>query len=186
MMNERMRLFFKRLRRAPWVAVALVFLAISWGWDRLSAVAAAIVKQIPFESLKRKLQHFMEKLPPYPTLVVFLIPWAAHELMKLGALWLFDKKLWTLGAATYALADIVGLTLCAYIFDTNREKLLSISWFNRCYLWLIAAKDWALTQVAPIKARLDAALAEARRDGRPHGFISRLRILWRHIRHRKA
>lgn len=171
-----------RSRHIVWIAVALIFLGVSWLWRHLHPIVAAILAFIPLEGFKRAVRRFMETLPPYPTLIVFLIPAVAHELMKAGAFWLFAVHQWLAGVIVYIAADVIGIALCAFIFEANRDKLLSIPWFHRCYLWFVAAHEWAQAQVAPVRASIRAILAEAGlADGRA-GVLARLRALWRYAR----
>jgi len=172
----------RRLRRFLWTALAVAFLGVAWIWDKLHPIVAAIVALIPLESLKAAIRRLMERLPPYPTLIVFLVPAILHELMKAAAVWLFAAERWFAAVLVYIGADIVGLALCAFVFEANRAKLLSIPWFNRGYLLFVAAHRWAENQVAPLKARMRQILAEAGwRNGRT-GALSRLRALWRRAR----
>lgn len=173
-----------RLRRVLLVAAALTVLGAAWLWELFYPIVATVIAAIPLESVKRAVRRFMDRLPPYPTLVVFLIPAVAHELMKAAAFWLFGTHRWFAGMALYVAADIVGLMLCAFIFEANRSKLLSIPWFNRCYLWFVAAHDWARAQAAPITASLRAILDEAGLGEGRAGLFARLRVLWRYARRR--
>lgn len=174
----------QRTKRILWTLVALVILALSWLWDHLHPIVAAIIAILPLKRVKEAVRQFIAGLAPYPTLMVFLIPAVAHELMKAAAFWLFHLHMWLTGVTLYLLADIFGIALCAFIFEANREKLLSIRWFNRGYLWFVAAHDWARAQIAPMKAYVRAALEAAGLADRRAGFVSRVLALWRYARRR--
>jgi len=174
-----------RFRRIIWTIVALIFLGLSWLWDHLHPIVAYIISLIPLEGLKEAVRRFMARLSPYPTLIVFLIPAVVHELMKVGAIWLFHKHQWLAGIFVYLAADVIGLALVAFLFQTCRDKLLSIPWFARCYTWFEAAHVWAAQQVAPIKAHIHHALLEAGLIGGRAGIIAKLVAVWRYTRRRR-
>jgi len=176
----------RRLRRVLWTIVALIILGLSWLWDHLHPIIAFIIGLIPLEGLKEQVRRFMARLRPYPTLIVFLIPAVVHELMKVVALFLFHKHQWVAGAAMYVAADVIGLALVAFLFETCKEKLLSIPWFAWCYARFEAAHLWARAQVAPIKAHIHQALVEAGLVGGRGGVIAKLSAIWRYARRRSA
>ncbi|WP_342362865.1 hypothetical protein [Terrarubrum flagellatum] len=178
------RFAMKSFRRILWVIVALIFLGAAWVWDHLHPVVAALIAALPLERLKQAVRRFIERLPPYPTLIVFLIPAIAHELMKAGAFWLFASNSWVWGVFVYLLADIVGIALCAFIFETNREKLLSIPWFARGYGWFAAAHHWARAQIIPMRLFIARALEEAGLRGGRAGIFTRIMAVWRYARRR--
>lgn len=173
-------------RRIVWTIVALIFLGISWLWDHLHPIIAFFIKLIPLEGVKEAVRRFMERLSPYPTLIVFLIPGIVHELMKVAAIFLFRKHQWVAGAVMYLAADIIGIALVAFIFENCKAKLLSIPWFAWCYSWFEAAHRWARAQVAPIKAFIHQALVEAGLIGGRAGIIAKIVAIWRFARRRSA
>ncbi|MFI5011927.1 MAG: hypothetical protein ACHQAY_06240 [Hyphomicrobiales bacterium] len=175
----------RRFRRILWTIVALIFLGLSWLWDHLHPIIAFIIRLIPLEGLKEAVRRFMARLAPYPTLVVFLIPAVVHELMKVAAIFLFRKHQWVAGIAMYIAADIIGIALVAFLFETCKEKLLSIPWFAWCYARFEAAHVWARAQVAPIKAHIHQALVEAGLAGGRAGIWAKLVALWRYARRRR-
>jgi hypothetical protein len=175
----------RRFRHILWTIVALIFLGLSWLWDHLHPIISFIIKIIPLEGLKEAVRRYMTRLSPYPTLVVFLIPAVVHELMKVAAIFLFHRHRWMVGLVTYIAADVIGIALVAFLFETCKEKLLSIPWFAWCYSWFEAAHRWARAQVAPIKAHIHQALVEAGLVGGRAGIIAKLLALWRYARRRR-
>jgi hypothetical protein len=166
--------------------LAVLFLSLSWLWDRLAVPVRWIFERIPLEGLKRAVIRFMDRLPPYPTLFVFLIPIVILEPMKIVALWLFARHQFLLGLATYIGADVVRLALVAFLFKACRDKLLSIGWFAWCYTWFVWGHEWAHRQVAPVVAAVRAWLQRAGLIGGERGMWTRVRALWRYCRSRAA
>ena len=172
----------KRLKRILWTLLALAFLATSWFWDKIAQPIRWLVAHIPLERLKAAVARWLDRLPPYPTLLVFLIPVIALEPGKIIALWLLAKHQWLAGIATYAVTDLLRLGLVAFLFKTCREKLLSIGWFATLYGWFLRAHEWAHAQVDPVKAAIRRALADAGLAGHPGDFRRKVAALWAHAR----
>lgn len=116
------------LKRIIWTAVALLFLAVSWLWDTLAPLIQWIVDRIPLEDVKAWVIRFMERLPPYPTLLVFLIPIVVIEPFKLLSVWLLARGQFLSGLALFIIAEVLRFGLVAFLFKTCSEKLLSIGW----------------------------------------------------------
>jgi len=172
----------RRLRHILWIITALIFLGLSWLWDHLHPIITFIIRLIPLEGLKEAVRRFMDRLAPYPTLIVFLIPAVVHELMRVAAIWLFHKHLWISGILMYVAADIIGIALVAFLFETCKPKLLSIPWFAKLYGWFEAAHRWAHAQVAPLKAYIHQALVEAGLAGGHASVWAKLVALWKYTR----
>ena len=172
----------RRFKRTLWTILALAFLGLSWLWEKLHPLIHWVIDRIPLEALKRAVARFMERLPPYPTLIVFLIPLIALEPMKIVALWLFAKGQWLPGVATYIGTDVLRLGLVSFLFNTNKDKLLSIPWFLRLYEWFTYVHEWARAQVAPLKAAIRQALLEAGLLGGRGGIVRKIAAIWRFAR----
>ena len=65
-----MRRVFKPLL----ILLARVFLFEAWLWEHLRPLVAWVVGLVRWDRLKARLAAAIEHLPPYPTLLVFLIP----------------------------------------------------------------------------------------------------------------
>jgi hypothetical protein len=149
----------RRLLKPLWVLLALVFLFEAWLWEHLRPLVAWVVSLIAWDRLKARVAGTIEHLPPYPTLLVFLIPVILLFPLKLLGLWMLAHGSWLGAMAVLAAAKIVSMGVTAFIFDITRPKLLQLPWFRRFYehmlVWL--AKAHAL--IDPIKLRMRAAIA---------------------------
>ena len=70
----------RRLLRPLLILLALVFLFEAWLWRHLAPIVGWVVARIPWVAFKTSLAAAIERLPPYPTFLVFLIvmllvPW---------------------------------------------------------------------------------------------------------------
>ena len=169
----------RRLKRIVWTFVAVCFLAVSWLWDTLAPLVRALIDLIPLERAKQAVVRFMDRLSPYPTLIVFLIPLVATEPVKIFAFWLFAKHQWLAGVLTFASAEILRFGLVAFLFKSCKDKLLSIGWFARLYAWFVRAHEWAHEQVDPVRRSIRAALVESGLIGGRGPLWRRLTALWR-------
>jgi hypothetical protein len=144
----------RRLIRAFWVLLALIFLLEAWLWDHLRPIVASVVDLVPWDKLKAKLSELIHGLSPNATLVVFTVPLIILFPMKLLEVWLLAHRHW-LGAFTLLLlAKLVGVGVTAFIFDVTREKVLQIGWFRRLYEYVMWLRDWAHEIVDPVEQRL--------------------------------
>jgi hypothetical protein len=169
----------RRLTRPLLILVALVFLFEAWLWDRLRPLVAWVVAWIPWRELKARLTAAIERLPPTPTLLVFLVPMALLFPIKLLGLWMLGHGSWLGAMATLMFAKLVGMGVTAFIFEVTRPKLLQLWWFRRFYEHVLIWLDWAHGLIDPIKLRIKAWL----RLFAPRRTSRTFRLLWR-LRHR--
>src|SRR6185503_2524088 len=175
-----MRRVFKPLL----ILLALVFLFEAWLWEHLRPIVAWVVGLIRWDQLKVRLAAAIDGLPPYPTLLVFLIPVVLLFPLKLLGLWMLAHGSWLGAMAVLAIAKVVSMGVTAFIFELTRPKLLQLSWFRWFYehmlVWL--AKAHAL--VDPVKARIRHALRRwlwLMKPGRPGRFFRRLARIRRRV-----
>lgn len=151
----------RRLLQPLWFLLAVVFLVEAWFWDHLEPVVAWIVALIPLRRFKLWLERRIHSLSPALTLVVFVVPVAPLYPLKLFALALIAQQHWIAGLAIFAIAQLVGLGIAAFIFDLTKPKLMQMRWFAALYHWLIALRARAHAYVAPIMAAIRIRIAEA-------------------------
>ena len=167
----------RRLTRPLWILLALVFLFEAWLWDHLKPVVGWLVAWIPWARLKVQVTAAIEHLPPYATLLVFLVPVILLLPLKFLGLWMLAHGLWLGAVATLGLAKVVSLGVTAFIFDITRPKLLQIGWFRWFYQHMLAWIEWAHQLVDPIKRRIKARLRmfAPRKAGRTLRLLRRIR-----------
>ena len=144
----------RRLTRPFLILLALVFLFEAWLWEHLKPVVARIVGWIPLAALKAKITAAIEHLPPYATLLVFLVPVILLLPLKFLGLWMLAHGFWLGAVAVLGLAKVVSLGVTAFIFEVTRPKLLQLPWFRWLYEHMLAWLAWAHGLVDPIKQRL--------------------------------
>ena len=171
----------RRVLRPFLVLLALVFLVEAWLWEHLRPLVGWVVDLIAWNRLKTRLAAAIERLPPYPTLLIFLIPPIILLPFKLIGLWMLAHGSW-LGAMTVlVLAKLVGTGVAAFIFDVTRPKLLQLPWFRWVYEHVLALLEKAHALIDPIKVRIKRAvrryvwLLKPGRSGRFFRRIARIR-----------
>jgi hypothetical protein len=140
--------------RPFWILLALLFLAEAWLWDHLEPIVARIVRVIPWSKLKKRLARLIEDLPPWATLVVFIVPFILLLPVKFLEVYLLATQQWLAAGIVLVLAKLIGLGVTAFIFDVTRDKLLLMAWFRRVYEWFLWARVWAHGITEPVRERV--------------------------------
>src|SRR5262245_61803822 len=140
--------------RPLWVILALLLLLEAWLWVHLDPIVALYVSVVPCGTVKIAVARWIEDLPPYAALVVFIFPLLVVLPVKFLEVYFIATGNWIGAFVTLVLAKLLGLGVTAFVFDATRSKLLQIPWFLRLYDWVIWARDWAYLQTEPIRARI--------------------------------
>jgi hypothetical protein len=166
-----------RWLRPLWVFLALLFLAEAWLWDHLEPIVARVVNLIPWGRLKVRVGKFIEILPPWATLIVFVIPFIVLLPLKFLEFYFLATRNWLGATVILVLAKLLGLGLTAFVFDVTRDKLLQMMWFRRMYDWVLAMRQWARDITEPVRERARQLiwLTKPRRAGRFLRRFTRLR-----------
>ena len=186
-----------RLLKPLWVLLALVFLLEAWLWENLRPIVAWVVGRIRWDALKARAAHWVERLPPAATFLVFLLPVLLLLPLKFVGLWMLARGYWLGAMATLLIAKMMSMGVMAFIFDVTRPKLLQLAWFRPFYAFVIRWLERAHALIDPIKADLRAwverrikplarRLASLARPGRAGGFMRRLAWLRRRSRRGQA
>ena len=169
------------LLKPLWLLLALVFLFEAWLWEHLRPLVAWVVAHIKWDKLKARVAAAIEHLPPYPTLLVFLIPVVLLFPLKLLGLWMLAHGSWLGAMAVLALAKVVSMGVMAFIFDLTRPKLLQLNWFRWFYEHILVLLAKARALVDPLKASIKRRmrklfwLMKPGRSGRFFRRIARIR-----------
>ncbi len=171
--------------RPIWILLALIFLAEAWLWDHLEPLVARIVSLIPWGRLKAKLVALIEDLPPWATLIVFIVPFVLLLPVKFLEVYLLATHQWLAAGIVLIFAKLVGLGVTAFIFDVTRDKLLQMAWFRRVYAWFLWARVWAHEITEPVRERMRQLvwLLKPQRAGR---FLKRFMRLRRNAYRNRA
>ena len=167
----------RRLTRPFLVLLAIIFLVEAWLWEHLKPVVGWFVSWIPWERLKARIASSIEHLPPYATLLVFLVPIVLLLPLKFLGLWMLAHGFWLGAVGVLGLAKVMSLGVTAFIFEITRPKLLQLGWFRWFYEHMLVWLAWAHGLVDPIKARIKRMfrMFSPKRAGRTMRLLSRIR-----------
>ena len=163
----------QRLLRPFWFFLAVLFLIEAWLWHHAVRLGHGLVRLVPYEAFKRAVQRFIDVLPPWATLIVFVVPIAVVEPLKLVAVYFLTHGYLVLGILGFIALKIVAFALIAFMFELCRDKLLEMRWFVKLYQWFVAAERWAHGLLDPFKVRIKTGLAQTRARLAP--LLARLR-----------
>jgi hypothetical protein len=163
----------RRWLRPLWVFLALLFLLEAWLWDHLEPIVARAVNFVPWGKVKDSLARLIADLPPWATLIVFVIPFIVLLPLKFLEVYFLAKRYWLGAALVLIVAKLLGLGVTAFVFDVTREKLLQMAWFARMFDWFMRLRDWAHEITEPVRERMRQLtwLLQPQRAGR---FLRRL------------
>jgi hypothetical protein len=153
-----MRAILKRVLSPPLVliAAALILLEetlIKWT-QRLMARLAAL-------PLIATLEERARRLPPYPAMIVFLLPGAVLFPVKLAALWLLANGHVVWGSLIIIAGKLVGTAIGARIYLILRPTLVTLNWFAKAEAWVFGWRDRIMARVKAMPAWQRAAAGVA-------------------------
>lgn len=171
------------LVRLPLLVLVTIYFLID---DVVLAALRPLVARLAQLRLFTRLADWLQRLPPYPTLILFLIPFVVLEPFKLGALVLLAQGKMMVGGVMLVTAHLLSIVLVERLFHATREKLLTITWFATVYGWVMGLYDWSLGRLKAttawqmvanalhrLRAALRVGIVVARRRLAPLGRLVR-------------
>lgn len=126
------RPFWQRALSAPFAIVLAIALGfIDWLWNPLLALMVRLGRWSVFRVIERT----VAALPPYPALLVFVVPGLLLLPFKMAGLLLMASGQKLAGMGVFLLAKVIGTALLARIFSLTSPALMRLSWFARLYGW---------------------------------------------------
>jgi hypothetical protein len=96
------------------------------------------------EGLLPRVRSFVERLGPYRSLVLLLIPVILVEPLKVIAVAVAGEGHWITGTAMIIAAYAASLLLVERLFAMVKPKLLTLPWFARLWGWFVAFRSKAM------------------------------------------
>lgn len=131
----------RALVRVPVLVVVTIYFMID---DVVLAAIRPIVARLAEIRIFQRIEAWIEGLSPYPTLVLFLVPFLALEPPKILGLILLAKGQVALGGTMLAVSHLTSIILVERLFHATKPKLLTIPWFAWTYSKVMALWDWSL------------------------------------------
>ncbi|MCE1235835.1 MAG: hypothetical protein LWW93_05705 [Hyphomicrobiales bacterium] len=177
-------------RRFSWRALlrlpALVLVAIYFLID--DVVLAAFRPVVAWAAELRivlRFAVFLRRLPPYPTLALFLVPFAILEPIKILGLWMMATGSFRVGLLVLATAHVLSIVLVERLFQATRAKLLTIGWFAWIWARVTRLYDWSVGRLKATAAWRSAAAIARRVRTRIRAARDALRLVWRRLFRRR-
>ena len=97
-------------------------------------------------------RRWLQKLGPYQSLAVLLVPITLVEPLKLIALFVAGKGHWLSGTGMLIGAYAVSLLVVERLFRVVKPKLMTLGWFAKSWTWWVALRNkvtaWASGRLA--------------------------------------
>ena len=87
-----------------------------------------------------RLRRYIERLGPYQSLVLLLIPTSLVEPLKLIAVAIAGEGHWITGTIMIVAAYATSLLLLERLFLIVKPKLMTLNWFARLWTWLTSLR----------------------------------------------
>jgi len=94
--------------------------------------------------IARKLRRSIERLGPYPSLLIVAVPLAIAEPLKVAAIFVLGGGHWMVGVIVIICAYAISLFITERLFVIVKPNLLKLPWFAAAWSWFVAVRDKAL------------------------------------------
>jgi hypothetical protein len=82
----------------------------------------------------------IERLGPYPSLLLVAVPLAVVEPLKVAIVFFAGSGHWITGTIAMICAYAVSLFVTHWLFRIVRPKLFRLPWFAACWTWLMTTR----------------------------------------------
>ncbi len=131
-----------------WPPVALYMLLNDILWPALKPLIAALARLPVFA----RLADALRRVPPYPALVLFAVPFAILEPLKLVTLWWLAKGHLVSGTVGLLIAHGLTVLIPERLFSVLKPTLLTLPWFAAIWTRIVATRDRILAWVRETRA----------------------------------
>jgi hypothetical protein len=90
-----------------------------------------------FARIRRRLQ----KMGPYPSLLLLLVPLLLVEPLKLVAVFVAGNGHWLTGTGMLVAAYAASLLVVERLFRVVKPKLMMLGWFARLWTWVVTLRN---------------------------------------------
>ncbi len=139
--------------RQVWKPIVFAIAIVYFLLDAIfAAVALPLSRWIAAHWAFERIKRWIRSLPPYPTLLLFIVPLIVLEPVKPVAAYLVGTGRIALGLSALAVGEILKLVLVERLFCVSRDKLMSIPAFAWAYGKYSAAKNYLMSLEASQRA----------------------------------
>jgi hypothetical protein len=88
-----------------------------------------------------RIRRRLQKMRPYPSLVLLLVPLLLVEPLKLVAVFVAGKGHWLTGTGMLVAAYASSLLVVERLFRVVKPKLMILGWFARLWTWVVTLRN---------------------------------------------
>jgi hypothetical protein len=148
-------------RLTLWPVVALYMLLNDILWPALKPLITALARLPVFA----RLADALRRIPPYPALMLFAVPFAILEPLKLVTLWWAATGHVVSGTLGLLIAHGLTVLIPERLFAVLKPTLLTLPWFAVIWTRIVTTRDRILAWVRETRAWAHLGrLREAARD----------------------
>lgn len=130
-LREALALSWRVVRALLLTFAALWFFVEEFGWHPLAAWLGSFTRWPPWARMEARIERF----PPRPALLLFLLPGAALLPVKLAAVHLIQAGRPVAGLVVIIAAKLLGTAVGGRLFMLMRPQLMQIRRFARAMAW---------------------------------------------------
>jgi len=155
------RQILKRILTPPLFVLAAAYVLFE---DTILHWATLAMREITRWRVVAWLESKMAQLPPYPALLLFVVPIALLFPVKLLALWFIAAGHAITGLIIILLAKTLSTALGAWLYRVLRPTLGTLPWFVKIETWVFAWRDRLYAYVRSLRAwqAMTAGIAKAK------------------------
>src|ERR1700722_4920428 len=90
--------------------------------------------------LPRTIRRPIERLGPYPSLLLLAVPLALAEPLKLATIFICGSGHWLTGLAGILCAYAISILVVERLFKIVKPKLLILPWFAAIWTWFVSVR----------------------------------------------
>jgi hypothetical protein len=105
------------------------------------AALSVLMQWVSGNPKRGPLRRQIERLSPYPALLILAVPLAVVEPLKLATLFIAGEGHWVTSGIVLLCAYAVSLFLTHWLFVIVKPKLLTLPWFARGWAKFVMIRD---------------------------------------------
>ncbi len=138
--------------KAGLLLLATLFLIEAWVWDAFVSVARWLVALIPWAAFKARVAAWIDRLPIFVVLAIYIIPLCVIEPLKTVSVYVMATGHFAVGVIAFVVLQFLTIGVVGVIFDLTRARLLTLRWFAWAYDKVLMFHNFANQLVGPYKA----------------------------------
>lgn len=136
--------FLRKTLTPPLIVIAALLI---WIEESLWVYFKNLTERFARLTWIQRYEAWLQRIPPYPTMIVFFLPGLGLLPVKMAAVWFIAQGHVGSGLAVIAGAKLIGTAIVARSFVICKPKLMTVSWFARSYEMILNIRRYFYDQV---------------------------------------